>query len=210
MGHRHGNGAQMDDAVLKMDKQLERIWQAIQYREKNFNEEWVIYITTDHGREENGYGHGGQGLRERTTWIVTSAKDLNERFTKQQPAIVDIMPSLAAWLDVAIPKDQLMEVDGVSLTGKLSATDAKASINDSTIEISWNVIDKEGKAKIWLTTTNQFKTGSKDEYKMITEVPVADGKVAIDVQQTPSDFYKVVLGMPYNFLGRWVMKKNSR
>jgi predicted AlkP superfamily pyrophosphatase or phosphodiesterase len=206
MGHRHGNGAQMDDAVIKMDKQLERIWQAIQYREKNFNEEWVIYITTDHGREENGYGHGEQSARERATWIATNAKDLNERFTKQQPGIVDIMPSLATWLGVTIPKDQLMEVDGISLTGKLSATDAKASINGNTIEISWNVINKEGKAKIWLTTTNHFSMGKKDEYKMITEVPVADGKVTIDIQQPTSDLYKIVLEMPYNFLNRWVIK----
>ncbi len=59
MGHRHGNSKYLDDAVEKLDDQVKRIWNAIQYREKNFNEEWVIYITTDHGREDNGYHHGG-------------------------------------------------------------------------------------------------------------------------------------------------------
>jgi predicted AlkP superfamily pyrophosphatase or phosphodiesterase len=207
MGHRHGNGKQMDDAVNKMDKQIGKIWQAIQYREKNFNEEWQIWITTDHGREENGYGHGGQSQRERTTWIVTNAKQLNERFNKQQPGIVDIMPSIASFLRVNIPKDKLMEIDGVSLTGKLSATDAKASIKNNSLEIKWNVINKEGKAKIWMATTNNFKTGRKDDYKLVAEVPVAAGKAIVDTKQIPSDFYKIVIEMPYNFLNRWIMIK---
>jgi predicted AlkP superfamily pyrophosphatase or phosphodiesterase len=207
MGHRHGNGKYMDDAVIKMDKQMQRLWQAIQYRQKNFNEEWVIYITTDHGREDNGYNHGGQGQRERTTWIVTNAKGLNERFKKQQPGIVDIMPSLASFLNIRIPEDRLMEIDGVSLTGKLSATDPKAELKNGMIEIKWKVIAKEGKAKIWLSTTNNFKTGGKDNYKLVTIVPVADGKAEIDIRQSPSDFYKIVIEMPYNLLNRWVLVK---
>src|SRR5689334_4473675 len=105
MGHRHGNSKTFDDAVVMMDKQIQRIWEAIQYREKNFNEEWVIYITTDHGRDQTGYNHGGQSDRERTTWIFTNAKELNEKFKKEQPAIVDIMPSLASFLKVNIPKE---------------------------------------------------------------------------------------------------------
>ena len=207
MGHRHGNSKQMDDAVIKIDKQIGKIWQVIQYREKNFNEEWQIWITTDHGREDNGYHHGGQSQRERTTWIVTNAKGLNERFKKQQPGIVDIMPSIASFLKVSIPKDKVMEIDGVSLIGKLSATDAKASIKNNSIEIKWNVINKEGKAKIWMASTNNFKAGGQDNYKLVAEVPVAGGNAIIDTKQTPSDFYKIVIEMPYNFLNRWILVK---
>lgn len=207
IGHRHGDGKQMDDAVIKMDKQIQRIWQAVQYRQKNFNEDWVIYITTDHGRQNNGYGHGGQSERERTTWIVTNAKGLNERFKKQKPAIVDIMPSIASFLNVKIPKEKLMEIDGVSLTGKLSATDLEANLSNDLIELKWNVINKEGKAKIWLATTNEFKTGGKDVLSLVTEVPVANGSAKIDVKQIQSGFYKIVVEMPYNFLNRWVMIK---
>jgi len=207
MGHRHGNSRQMDDAVTKIDRQIQKIWQAIQYREKNLNEEWQIWITTDHGREENGYGHGGQSQRERITWIVTNAKGLNERFRKQQPGIVDIMPSIASFLKISIPKDKLMEIDGVSLTGKLSATDAKATIKNNKIELKWNVINKEGKAKIWMATTNNFKTGGRDDYKLVAEVPVAAGKAIIDIKQTPPVFYKIVIEMPFNFLNRWLTIK---
>ena len=205
MGHRHGNSKIFDDAVLMMDKQIQRIWEAIQYREKNFNEDWVIYITTDHGRGENGYHHGGQSERERTTWIVTNAKGLNERFKKEQPAIVDIMPSLASFLNVDIPREKRMEIDGIPLTGKLSATGATADLMNDAIEVKWNVINKEGNAKIWLATTNNFKTGGKDDYKLVAEVPVANGKARIDVKQLPSDFYKIVIEAPYNFLNRWIV-----
>jgi len=207
MGHRHGNSKIFDDAVIMMDKQIQRIWEAIQYREKNFNEDWVIYITTDHGRGENGYHHGGQSQRERTTWIVTNAKGLNERFKKEQPAIVDIMPSIASFLKIDIPRDKRMEIDGVSLTGKISVTNAKADLMNEAIEVKWNVINKEGKAKIWLATTNHLKTGSHDDYKLVAEVPVANGKATIDVKQLPSDFYKVVIEAPYNFLNRWIIVK---
>ncbi|HET6768231.1 MAG TPA: alkaline phosphatase family protein [Chitinophagaceae bacterium] len=207
MGHRHGNGKQLDDAVLKMDKQIQRIWNAIRYREKNFDEEWQIWITTDHGRENNGYHHGGQTERERTTWIVTNANELNDRFKKQQPAIVDILPSIASFLKVNIPKDNLMEVDGVPLTGKLSATDPQAFLKDGIIEVKWKVASKEGKAKIWLATTNNFKTGRKDDYRLMAEVPASNGSAKIDVRKIPSDFYKIVIEMPFNFLNRWIVVK---
>ncbi|HUS00879.1 MAG TPA: alkaline phosphatase family protein [Chitinophagaceae bacterium] len=207
MGHRHGNSARMTDAVKKMDNQIKRIWQAIQYRTKNFNEEWVIYITTDHGRDASGYNHGGQTERERTTWIVTNAKGLNDRFLKQQPAIVDIIPSLATFLNIKIPRYQSIEIDGVPLTGKLSATNAKATLNNNIIYIRWDVINKTGKAKIWLATTNQFTTGSKDNYRLIKEVSVSKAGTTINIENIPSEFYKVVIELPYNFLNAWVYSK---
>jgi arylsulfatase A-like enzyme len=192
---------------MMMDKQIQKIWAAIQYREKRFDEEWEIFITTDHGREENGYHHGGQTERERTTWIVTNAKGLNERFKKQQPAIVDIMPTLASYLNVDIPKDKRMEIDGIPLTGKLSVTDAQADLRNDAIEIKWKVINKEGKAKIWVATSNNFKTGGKDDYKLVAEVPVANGKASLDVKQLPSDFYKLVIEAPFNYLNTWIIAK---
>jgi hypothetical protein len=132
---------------------------------------------------------------------------LNERFKKEQPGIVDIMPSLALFLNVEIPREKQMEIDGIPLTGKLSVTDAEASLVNDNIEVKWNVISREGSAKIWLATTNNFKTGSSDDYKLMANVPVADGKVTIDVKQNPSDFYKIVIEAPYNFLNRWIIVK---
>jgi Type I phosphodiesterase / nucleotide pyrophosphatase len=207
MGHRHGNGKELNDAVLMTDEKVGKLWKAIKYREKNFNEEWQIYITTDHGREVNGYHHGGQSTGERTTWMVTNAKGLNNYFFKQQPGIVDIIPSIALFQQIKIPRERIMEIDGISLTGKLSASNAEAMLNNDTIHIKWKVLDKKGAAKIWLATTNEFKSGGKDVYQLLKEVPVADGTVTINVNKYPSEFYKVVLEMPYNFLNRWILVK---
>jgi hypothetical protein len=117
------------------------------------------------------------------------------------------MPSISSFLKVKIPKGKLMEIDGVSLIGKLSATDAKASIKNNSLEIKWDVINKEGKAKIWIATTNNFKTGGHDDYKLVAEVPVAGGKAIVDTKQTSSGFYKIVIEMPYNILNRWIQVK---
>lgn len=205
MGHRYGDSPQLDDGVMIMDKQLQRIWDAIQYREQHFNEEWQIYITTDHGRGEGGYYHGGQSVRERTTWIITNAKRLNDRFKKQQPGIVDIMPSIASFLNITIPREQYMEIDGVPLIGPISAVDAKAELDGKNLTVKWDVVDKKGKAKIWLATTNHFSKGGKDVYKLVKEVPVASGKAVIMLTRYPSDFYKVAIETPYNYLNRWVI-----
>lgn len=205
MGHRHGNGDTLTNAVKLLDDKLKRLWEAIEYRQKNFDEEWQLYITTDHGRENNGYHHGGQSERERTTWIATNAKNLNEHFKKGNPGIIDIMPSIANFIDVKIPREKLMELDGISLTGKISATDADVQRNGNKLYITWRPLDKTGVAKIWIATTNHFKEGGEDEYKLVTQVPVANGKAVIDVKSMPSDFYKVVIELPYNFLNRWII-----
>lgn len=207
MGHRHGNSQQMTDAIFKMDNQIGRLWEAITYREKNFNEDWVIYITTDHGRDSLGYNHGGQSDRERTTWIYTNAKGLNERFTKQQPGIVDIMPSIASFLNVIIPRKQLMEIDGVPLTGPLSATNATTLLSGDSLKISWDIVNEKGMAKIWGSATNKFKTGGNDEYRLLTQVPVANGSAVIKVDKQIPALQKIVIEMPYNFLNRWIVTK---
>lgn len=58
-GHYYGNGDFMDEYVMKADKQVERIREAVKYREANYDEEWLLIVTTDHGRGPDGYHHGG-------------------------------------------------------------------------------------------------------------------------------------------------------
>ncbi|WP_064197487.1 MULTISPECIES: alkaline phosphatase family protein [Emticicia] len=206
MGHKHGDSPEFYNAIETMDKQVGKIWQAIKYRQANFKEDWVIYITTDHGRDaKTGKGHGGQSDRERATWIITNAKNLNSNFTQNQPAIVDIMPSIASFMGISLPREQQFEIDGIPLTGKISAISPEATLKDGNIELTWKAIDKKGKAKIWLATTNNFETGGKDTYQLIKEVAVDAEKATIDVSKLPSQFYKIVIEMPYNMLNRWIV-----
>lgn len=207
MGHLYGDSPEFYKAVEIMDNQIGRLWQAIQYREKNFKEDWVIYITTDHGRSaNNGKGHGGQSDRERATWIVTNAKRLNNYFKTGNPGVVDIMPSLASFLDITIPKEQLMEVDGIPLTSSISATTANAVLNNGKLRVTWKAVSKKGDAKIWLATTNHFKEGGKDEYSLVATVPLAKQEAVIDVSNMPSSFYKIVIEAPENMLNRWIVE----
>jgi hypothetical protein len=210
MGHRYGDGPQLKEAVGFMDQQAGKIWSAVQYREKKFDEDWLVIVTTDHGRDSiNGKGHGGQSERERTTWIATDAKDLNRYWNNYTPAIVDIMPTIARHFGLAIPRDNLMEIDGVPLIGKLSVAAPSIKYEDGKLNIRWKSFDKDGTVKIWLTTTNKYKTGGKDEYKLLAEVPAAQQSAILGISSYPSPFYKVVLEGPYNTVNRWIMVKAS-
>ena len=117
------------------------------------------------------------------------------------------MPTIAKHLGVEIPREKLVEVDGIPLTGKLSATHGKAIQMGNAIQATWRPLITKGAAKIWVATTNNFKQGGVDEYKFVKEVPIADGKAMVDIKNMPSGFYKIVIEFPYNFLNSWIVKK---
>jgi hypothetical protein len=206
MGHMHGDSPEFYAAVEVMDKQMGQLWAAMQYREQHFKEKWTIFITTDHGRsEKDGKGHGGQSDRQRNTWIVSNARNLNSYFKTGNPGIVDIMPAIANTLGVTIPRTQLMEVDCVSITGAVSAIHPAAALQNGKLVVKWEAVDKQGSAKIWVATTNQFKEGGKDAYELLATVPVASQEAVIDLKGKASSFYKVVIETPHNMLNRWIV-----
>lgn len=210
MGHMFGDSKQFHDAVEAADRRVGQIWDAIQERKKQHNEEWLIVVTTDHGRDaEKGKNHGGQSDRERASWIVTNSQPLNNYAKTSLVSVVDILPTIARFLDIRIPADKLKELDGTALIGKVSLGGAVAKKEGGKIDLSWMPLDKSGKVKIWITTTNTTKTlNQPDPYTLIGEVPVKDGKFTIDLKKLPaSDFYKIVLEGKYNTLNRWISNK---
>ena len=65
--HANGDGEASAAAVRQADAQVGRIWEAVKQRQA-LGEDWMIVVTTDHGRDPvTGKGHGGQSVRERTT-----------------------------------------------------------------------------------------------------------------------------------------------
>ena len=81
MGHRFGKSSQLTAAIELADEQVGRIWEAVQFREKNFGEERLIWITTGHGRKAPEFkSQGPQSDAECETRMVSNAKNLNERF----------------------------------------------------------------------------------------------------------------------------------
>lgn len=204
MSHKFGNSPQFVDAVEKADVQIGRIWDAIKKREADHNEEWLIVITTDHGRDERGYGHGGQSERERSIWIATNAKNTNSHFS-QVGQTVDILPSIANFLDIEIPKDLAMELDGVPFIGEAAASNLKAIKTKEEISLTWKSLSESGKGKVWISKTNNFKTGGKDEYEFVGEVELSKENYSFTTKDMNSEFYKVVLEMPSGYLNYWIL-----
>ena len=189
MGHMHGDSPEYYEAVALADKRVGYIWQAIQYRQQHFNEDWLIIVTTDHGRD---------------------AKNLNEQFRQPQASIVDIMPTIVRFMNITVPKEQLMEIDGVPFNGNLSAILPKAQYQNGKIQIQWQAVDKKGKMKIWLSTANQFKLGGRDVYESMQEMPIGNQQATIGVSNKPSAFYKIILEAPYNLLNQWIIVRNKK
>ena len=116
MGHKYGKSPELDTAISMLDKQIGSIMKAVNFREINFNEEWLGIITTDHGRDaQTGKDHGGQSDSERNTWLVINKKPAKEVV---KTAIVDIFPTIAIYLDIKLPAQVAQALEGVSLLRK--------------------------------------------------------------------------------------------
>jgi hypothetical protein len=206
MGHRHGDSKEMQDALQKLDQQIGVLYEAIKYRQNNFKEKWAFIITTDHGRDEkDGKNHGGQSMRQRSTWMVTNLK-LNNYAQIANPGIVDIMPTLAKYLNINIPKNISNEIDGTSLIGKVSLIEPQINIFQQKLDVNWKSIDTSGFVKIWISTNNNYSNNGSQEYILLSEVPVKQNRAVLDISNFSSDFYKVVLEGKYNTVNKWFSK----
>jgi hypothetical protein len=211
MGHMYGDSEQFTDAVQLADRRIGQIWSAIKQRREKYKEDWLIIVTTDHGRDEkNGRDHGGQSDRERAAWIVTNLRPLNEHARQAgQVSVVDILPTIARFLGVKLSSDRQRELDGIPLIGKVSLTGLTAVKSADKIKLTWLPSASREKVKVWLATTNIYKqTGKADAYRFVGKVPVNQGKFDIDLSRdAASDFYKVVVEGRYNTVNRWVVSK---
>lgn len=181
MGHRYGNSPQQKEAIAFLDNQVGRIYDAIRYREQQFNEDWLVLVTTDHGRDSlTGRNHGGQSTRERTTWLFSN-KPLNAYAKQQPPAIVDLLPTMATHLKIRIPNSTARELDGTSLLGDVVIANVRAGAKSprDSIVITWTSFAKKGKAKISVSQFNDTSTGgTTDVYEEIARVPLQQNRYA--------------------------------
>ncbi|UYM15823.1 alkaline phosphatase family protein [Endozoicomonas euniceicola] len=128
VGHDHGFGSEYDQSLREADQRLGDILDAIDQSEQNTNSEWLVLVTTDHGRTPgSGTGHGGQSESEKTVFIASN-QSLNEEFTQHTvpansdysglygyPALTALTPTVLAWLGA--PLAQEWKMDSPSLYG---------------------------------------------------------------------------------------------
>ncbi len=206
VGHRYGDSEPYEEAIRLADAQVGRIWQAVQQRMQKTSEQWMVVITTDHGRDvHTGKHHGGQSERERAVWISTNYKDLNKRFGNGTAA-VDIMPSILRHMNIRMPEKIEWELDGVPFIGKVSVANMRAEMVNKKMHLKWDVLEEAGKAKIFWTSTNNTKEGREDDYKQVNEVAVKKGKVLLPGKYFRTPVSKILIKAPNNSCTFWVIR----
>ena len=202
-GHEFGDSEFFDKYTALTDKQISRIWEAVKYREKNCDEEWMMIVTTDHGRTaSDGKGHGGQSDRERTTWIFTNVRP-NIYFDKARPGIVDIVPSICRFMDFTVPKGLMYEQEGVPFIGKVSISNPKAERTGNRIRITWESFD-DAPVEIFYSTANLFKDGGSDNWNKAGKVKAGQREFVFDCGTSDASFYKFSLRGKHNMVPVWV------
>lgn len=205
--HSHGDGTYCDTYVRKTDELVAGIWEAVQWREKNFDEEWMVIITTDHGRDESGHGHGGQSARERSVWISTNAGRLNGHFGSPTLSLVDIFPTVCRFMGFELPRDVAFETDGISFCGEYDIHDLTTHPYDDDVELRWECGRSKEDAVVYMAVTNNFKEGGRDEWIEVGRVKARQGRMVVHLDDYPqSDFYKFVVATPHTVLNRWLLK----
>ena len=119
IGHRDGDGASMDRAVRWMDARVLELYSAVKAREQQAaDEDWLVIVTTDHGRKaSDGKSHGGQSERERTIWIASNTPRMVSP-AERSAAIVDIYPTIVEHMRFDVPDEVAAQLEGQSLLSK--------------------------------------------------------------------------------------------
>lgn len=156
-GHENGFGPGYQDAIANTDKQIGQILDAVAKRKReNADEDWLVMVTTDHGRRlPDGYDHGEQSRSEKTAFIGLN-KPANEQLTQPitdpDDKSLDGLYGLASEADIAptilvhlgINTDpQRYAIDGVPLIGHVGVRQLSATVNPDkrAVDLRWRVAE---------------------------------------------------------------------
>lgn len=207
--HIHGNGKIADASVLEADKMLADVWRAVKQREKQNNEEWLVIVATDHGRDNTGYSHGGQSERERTVWMAVNRKDLNGEFYSRNLSHVDIVPTICRYMGFELPQNTQFELDGTPFIGPFDIYNMQALKYDTDVLLTWDA-NKPGSetADIYYATTNDVDAEKDGIWHKLTTVKAADCRYMVKLEGLPkSKFYKFAVRTKANTLTKWFLVK---
>jgi len=207
IGHRYGDSPQQQQALAYLDAQVGQVWAALQERTRQHAEDWLLVLTTDHGRDAStGRNHGGQSARERATWLVISDKHTNAYAQRPPVSITDVLPTIARFMQLPLPPAAQRELDGVPLLGPVSLAAPRLAAAPDSLRLRWTALGgRAERVKIWATPTNKFKTGGVDEYVLLGTVPLARQRAAFSRAAYPAAFYKIVLEGEHNTVNTWLM-----
>lgn len=108
--HQHGSiGQEYREAIRMSDQHVGRLIDAIRARPGFATENWLVVVSTDHGRREDG-GHGGDSPMEMTTFLLVSGPSASIGTPAEATFIVDVAATALTHLGIAL--DPAWELDG--------------------------------------------------------------------------------------------------
>lgn len=156
-GHENGFGSRYQDAITRTDHQIGQILAALSKRKQNNKgEDWLVVLTTDHGRRlPDGYDHGEQSRSEKTAFIGLD-KPPNAELTQPiadpvDPGLeglygfaseADIVPTILVHLGINTDSER-HAIDGVPVIGHMGVRQLTATLNraDRTVSLRWRVTE---------------------------------------------------------------------
>lgn len=202
--HHNGGGAVADEAVMTVDRQLAAVWNAVREREKHHNEEWLVIVTTDHGRNASGQRHGGQSTRERTVWMAVNTPKVNEKWGSSTLSQVDILPTICQFMHFELSEDIRRELDGQSFIGSMEADSLQLTRHDKCLRLHWKPGKHRSVARIYVSVENKKRSGGSDIWIAQGETDSSVGHFDIDLSLLPQGkFCKVALLTDHGQLTGW-------
>ncbi|MDP2956886.1 MAG: alkaline phosphatase family protein [Longimicrobiales bacterium] len=105
----HSIGQEYRDAIALADVHVGSLVSAVEARAKYAREDWLIIVSTDHGRTADG-DHGGDTPEERTIFLLASGPSAVVGTPPDPVNIVDVAVTALAHLGIAI--DPAWQLDG--------------------------------------------------------------------------------------------------
>ena len=102
-------GAEYRAAIALADRHVGLLLDAVRARATHAAEDWLILVSTDHGRRADG-GHGGDSTEESTIFFIASGPSAARGPIAEPPAIVDVAVTALVHLGIAI--DPAWGLDG--------------------------------------------------------------------------------------------------
>ena len=169
VGHKTGIGKDYLNTIVEVDNYVEQLISSVNSRKSQYqNEDWLIIVTTDHGKDDVG-NHGRNSLNEKKSFIglnkvpnqaiMNRANNpniidpLNENLY-DYAAQTDIVPSILNFLNISIPASEYI-FDGTSGFGNIGVNKLKVLYNNKTkcIDLSWVNYSVENNVNIYRNKT---------------------------------------------------------
>ncbi|QJQ08857.1 hypothetical protein A3L25_005300 [Pseudomonas putida] len=194
VGHDSGFGDHYQQALRTLDSQIGHLLDKVDERRRlHPQEDWLVIISTDHGRDYWGKGHGSASEQEKSIFIASN-KPLNQELTELSipaempgpnnlyglPAQTSVAPTVLRHMGLTLQPEWLL--DGTPLLGKTGARKARADEHKG--RLRWN-----SNATGYLTI---LKNG-----QVVAQVPARDGQWT-DPQgmERQNDYVLVLDGTP--------------